>query len=330
MRARGKNQSIWTKWSELASLETGLLERQDWTAKLVTAPWSNENKNGPQPEDLFRKEFVLLDGITSARLYITSQGVYKAELNGIQVGDDFLTPGWTSCGGRLQYQTYDVTTQLLNQNDHCIGIRVAEGWFSGRLGFDERVRCIWGSRPAAFAQLEVRYADGTIQRIVTDETWTVSQGSIKLAEIYDGEKYDATAEILGWSRSGSVPGTWVAVDALPPLTGSTKLTSGFSEPVRCTKTFKAVDEAKIASGSYILNFGQNLAGVIRLRNIRGKRGHKITITHAEVLDEHGELCRRPLADCEARDTYTLSGDPKGESYEPRFTFHGFQYVQVQG
>ncbi|KAK6206896.1 bacterial alpha-L-rhamnosidase domain protein [Colletotrichum tabaci] len=329
VRARGAEQTDWSPWSEPFVLETGLLYRHDWSSSLISAPWAEDSKNAPQPEDLFRKEFKTEGTIRSARLYVTAQGVYEAEINGRRVGDHFLAPGWTAYDGRLQYQTFDVTSQLSSLGPNCIGIRLAEGWFNGRIGFEGGRRGIWGTRTALLAQLEISYESGVTETIVADDTWKVTRGPIKLAEIYDGEKYDATAEVDGWSSSSAPSGDWHAVNILPPLPATTELISGYGEPVRRLETIAPLEAITTPSGKTILDFGQNLVGYVRIKQIKGQRGHQVTLTHAEVL-EKGELGTRPLRDCKATDVYTLRGDSNGESWEPRFSFHGFRYVQVDG
>ncbi|KAH7248012.1 bacterial alpha-L-rhamnosidase-domain-containing protein [Fusarium solani] len=326
VRARGKGQSEPTAWSEPATLEAGLFDRKEWSSKLISAPWSDDNNDKPQPADLFRKEFKVDSDVQSARLYITAQGIYEAELNGKRVGDYFLAPGWNCYDSQLNYQTYDVTG-LLSSGENCLGVHVAEGWYKGRLGFEGGQRNIWGSRTALQAQLEVQLKDGSTYTVVTDDTWTATQGPIKLAEIYDGEKYDATAEIPGWSSPGVASGDWKAVDILPPISESVALSAGFSEPVRRIETVKPTKIITTPSGKTVLDFGQNLVGYIRIKSIKGPRGHSVTISHAEVMEKE-ELGIRPLRFASAQDAYTLKGDEKGESYEPRFTFHGFRYAQI--
>ncbi|KAF5982396.1 alpha-L-rhamnosidase [Fusarium coicis] len=297
-----------TSWSEAEFVEAGLLNREDWSGtQLISAPWSKE-QDKPLPEDLVRKQFSINDGIQSARLYITSHGVYEAEINGERVGDHFLAPGWTVYEHCLRYQTFDVT-DLLSEGENCIGARVAEGWFKGRLGFEGGKRNIHGMRTALFARLEITAKDGTISTISTDETWYTTQGPIRMAEIYDGEKYDASAEI----------------EVLPLLSEDTALVAGSAEPTRRIEVTKPISKIDTPSGKLVLDFGQNLVGYLRIR-VNGSRGHKVTLYHAEVL-EHGELGTRPLRHCEARDTYTLRGEGE-EVYEPRFTFHGFRYAQI--
>lgn len=314
-------------WSEPAHLEVGLLEREDWKCERIAAPWSQRTANA-QPEDLYRREFTIKASIEQARLYVTAQGVYEAELNGTRIGDYFMAPGWTAYSHRLQYQTYDVTSTL-SSGTNCLGIRVAEGWFCGRIGFEGGHRNIWGPHPAVMAQLEITYADGRLERICTDGEWRVIKGPIRLAEIYDGEKYDATLEITSWSSpEGKVrEQAWEPVKVLSPLSDSIELAAGYGEPVRRVEVVQPKEIIHTLSGKEILDFGQNLVGYLRLKNIKGPRGHKITLSHAEVL-ENGELGTRPLRICQAVDEYTLNGDAEGESYEPRFTFHGFRYAQV--
>lgn len=170
-----------TEWSEPASLEVGLLNPSDWQCERIAAPWG-PGTSKPDTEQLYRREFKLADSFVKARLYITAQGVYEAEINGRRVGDHFLAPGWTTYDGRLQYQTYDIT-DYLSTGDNCIGVRVAEGWFSGRIGFEGGHRNIWGSHPALLVQLEVTLKDGGLQIITSDGSWSVTRGPIRLAGI---------------------------------------------------------------------------------------------------------------------------------------------------
>lgn len=330
VRAWGKDGQT-TLWSEHTRLETGLLSRTDWQCDRIAAPWGPGTLE-PDPEQLYRKEFVVTEHVAQARLYVTAQGVYEAELNGQRIGDQFLSPGWTTYDGRLQYQTYDVTAMLWG-GTNCLGVRVAEGWFSGRIGFAGGHRNIWGPHTALMAQLEIMYLDGNATTFSSDGSWTVTKGPILKAEIYDGEKYDATREVPYWSslasQAANLDSDWQPVLLLAPLPDTTELTAGFSEPVRRIAVIKPVEKIVSPSGKTIIDLGQNLVGYVRLRNIKGPRGHEITLSHAEVL-ENGELGTRPLRICKAMDEYTLKGLEQGEIYEPRFTFHGFRYVQIDG
>ncbi|EAT78271.2 hypothetical protein SNOG_14400 [Parastagonospora nodorum SN15] len=293
-------------WSDLAGLETGLLERNEWQCARIAAPW-NADSAGPLPEQLYRKQFSVEKTVSRARLYITSQGLYEASVNGSRVGDYFLAPGWTSYDGRLQYQTYDITSALTPGNN-CLGVRVAEGWFNGRIGYLGGARNIWGSRTSLLAQLEITFNDGRTQILCTDDSWLVSDGPIRLAEIYDGEKYDATQEVPDWSMpttSDTVPYSgWKPVTSLDPLLESIKLTAGYAGPVRRFESIPVKKQTISPSGKTIIDFDQNLVGYLRLKGIKGPRGHKITLKHAEILED-GELCLRILRQCAATDEYTL-------------------------
>lgn len=314
-----------TSWSEPSILETGLLNSLDWTAKRIASSNFRDSMKS-HPEQLFRRSFNIDQSIASARLYITSQGLYEAEINGVRVGDYFLAPGFTEYNDRLQYQTYNVS-KLLLPGKNCIGVRVAEGWFNGRIGFEGGKRNIWGDRNTLIAQLEATLNDGSVQQVISDESWTVTEGPTRLAEIYDGEKYDATREVDSWSLEDGGGLSWQAVEVLDPLPERTKLVAGYGEPVRRIETVKPIEQITTPSGKTILDFGQNLVGYLRIKKVRGAAGHKITLQHAEVL-EHGELGVRPLRDCKATDEYILKSSQGFESWEPRFTFHGFRYAQI--
>lgn len=292
-------------------------EETQWRCDRIAAPWG-PTTSGPDAEWLFRKEFEVQPCV-QARLSITAQGVYEAEINGHRVGDHFMAPGWTAYDGRLQYQTYDVTS-LLSAGRNCIGVRVAEGWFCGRIGFEGGHRNIWGPHPALIGQLEIYYPNAIVETIPTDSTWLVTKGPIQQAEIYNGEKYDATHEVPYWSTIAPEGATnsahdWVPVLCMSPLPAQIEVVTGIGEPVRRTGTIMPLQYILSPSGKSIIDFGQNLVGYIRLRNIKGRRGHKITLTHAEVLEDQ-ELCTRPLRQCDSVDEYILKGDENGESYEP--------------
>ncbi|KAL4985140.1 bacterial alpha-L-rhamnosidase domain protein [Aspergillus falconensis] len=317
IHARGKQNSHFTARSKASILEVGLMSREDWHCQPIIAPWAKANKHGTRPEDLFRKEFTARGKIQTGRLYVTAFGVYEAEINAKRVGDHFLAPGWTSYAGRLQYQTYDVTSLIMAGTTNCIGIPVAEGWYSGRIGFKGGRRNIWGVKNAIFAQLEIAYEDGKRDHVCTDSNWKVKPGPARLADIYSGEKYDATMEVDGWSSPGVRTQHWHPVEMLS-LPNNLELTPGCAEPVCRIAAIQPKDKIITPSGKVVLDFGQNLVGYTRIMRVYG---------HAELL-EQGELCTRPLRHCDAQDTYTMKGAMEGESYEPCFTYHGFRYIQL--
>ncbi len=321
VRVWGEGEDEPSPWSPAAHAETGLLEPADWTARPVT-PDRDAPVGEPLPAALLRRDFTLTGTVTSARLYITAYGVYAAEINDEPVGDHILAPGWTSYQHRLRYQTFDVTP-LLRTGENTIGSLLGEGWYTGRLGFHGGRRSIYGEHRALLAQLEIGYADGTTQTIVTDDHWRTTAGPVQRSEIYDGEAYDARCERPGWSAPGHDASNWAPVRELP--SPRAELVAPTGPPVRRTQTVAAVEVITTPSGKTVLDFGQNLVGRLRIR-VSGPAGHEITLRHAEVL-EHGELSTRPLRFARATDTYVLRGEGT-ESYEPRFTFHGFRYAEI--
>jgi alpha-L-rhamnosidase len=322
VRVQG-NDGQESAWSELYTVEAGLFSALDWSAHFVT-PDRDEDTTRPQPGPLLRREFDARAGVRKARLYITALGVYEAQINGVTVGDHVLDPGWTSYNHRLCYQTFDVTV-LVREGRNAIGAMLGDGWYRGRLGFNGGQRNIYGERLALLAQLEIEYADGMTERIVTDETWCAAPGPILSSDLYDGETYDARLERPGWSLPGYDDRGWAGVKTLDRDLSTLVAPSG--PPVRRTEFLAPVAITTSPSGRTIVDFGQNLVGRLRL-SVSGLSGQTITLRHAEVLED-GELCTRPLRTAQATDRYTLRGEGV-ENWEPRFTFHGFRYAEVEG
>ena len=324
VRVWGANEHP-SAWSALYPVEAGLLHADDWCARFVTPDWE-EDITRAQPCPLLRREFDVQPGVTRARLYVTALGVYEIQLNGATVGDHALDPGWTSYHHRLRYQTFDVTS-LLREGYNAIGAILGDGWYRGRLGFNNASgrRNIYGDRLALLAQLEITYANGTMEQIVTDETWCAARGPILASDIYDGETYDARQERSGWSSAGYDDHDWVSVRTLDRDLATLVAPSG--PPVRRMELLEPVAVTASPSGRTIVDFGQNLVGHLRI-TVQGQAGQTITLRHAEVL-QNGELCVGPLRSAEATDRYTLRGDGS-ETWEPRFTFHGFRYAEVEG
>jgi alpha-L-rhamnosidase len=312
-----------SEWSDSTEVEAGLLEPADWSAVMVTQDWDDDGATDNTPPRL-RGTVALRAQPVRARLYATAHGLYELELNGTSVSDAALTPGWTSYSHRLRYQTYDVT-DLLRSGDNVIGAWTADGWYRGRIGFRGGTRNLYGDRIALLAQLEVTYRDGTTQVFGTDTSWRSAEGPIRLASLYDGERYDARDEQPGWSAPGFDDSTWRAVRTVErdPAT----LVAPMGPPVRCTEEVPPVAVLTSPSGNTILDFGQNLVGRLRI-SVRGERGHTLRLRHAEVLQD-GELYTRPLRLAAATDEYTLGGGGR-ETWEPRFTLHGFRYAELTG
>jgi alpha-L-rhamnosidase len=314
-----------TPWSDPFPVEAGLLHPEDWTACFVTPSWV-EDASRPQPCPLLRRKFAIRgEGqVARARLYVTALGVYEAYLNGVRIGDHVLAPGWTSYGHRLRYQTFDVT-DLLRAGSNVLGAVLGDGWYRGRLGFDGGRRNLYGDQLALLAQLEITYADGATERVVTDTHWRAATGPILASDLYDGEWYDARLERPGWDAPDYDDHSWSGARVLNH--DLTTLIAPDGPPVRPIELVAPTAIDTSPSGRTIADFGQNLVGRVRL-TVHGRSGETITLRHAEVL-EHGELCTRPLRHAAATDRYTLRGEGV-ETWEPRFTFHGFRYVEVNG
>jgi alpha-L-rhamnosidase len=318
VRVTGADGSV-SDWSDPATVERGL-DAASWTASLIEPASAARG-----PAALLRREFTLDGPVAAARLYATAHGIYVAEVNGRRVGDDALAPGWTSYHRRLRYQTYDVTT-LLRPGANAIGFQVADGWWRGRLGFVPGARDTYGTALGLLAQLEVTRADGRRVVIGTGRGWRCATGPVWTADLYDGEWYDATRERPGWSRPGFDDSGWDAC-RLGEFDAAV-LVAPDGPPVRATEGRAVQATITTPSGRTVLDFGQNLAGRLRVR-VRGRRGVTVTIRHAEVLED-GELAVRPLRTARATDRYTLRGDAGGEEWEPQFTIHGFRYAEVAG
>lgn len=319
VRVQGESDNDWSAWSQPLAVETGLLSNSDWKAKFIS---TKETSQGEAV--LMRREFKVGSGpIAKARLYVTAKGVYEVEINGARVGDEVLAPGWTAYQHRIIHQTHDVTKLLATGGVNAIGAHLAEGWYCGRLGWQAGVERLYGPKPAVLAQLEITYADGSVDTVVSDDSWTTAAGPITFASIYDGETYDATKEIDGWSRPGSPAGTWVPVEAADI---DANIEGPVAPPIRNTEVLQPVEIFKSASGKTIIDFGQNLVGVPRFKHLKAPRGHTITIKQAEVM-ENDELGVRPLRCAKATDHFTAAGTGD-ETYAPRFTYHGFRYAQI--
>ena len=316
------NKGKESKWSNTGYWEMGLLSKTEWKAKWIEMS-GDTLRYSPSPH--FRKEFVLNKKIASARIYVTSHGFYELQLNGKKVGDQVLTPGWTSYRKRLQYQVYDVTGMLLKGNN-AVGAVLGDGWYRGTLAWGNNW-AIYGKRLGLLLQLKVTYTDGSETMIVSDETWKASNdGAIRMNDIYNGETYDATKKLTGWNNPDYDDKNWESVN-----TGNynnANLIASEGSPIRKIQEIKPVKIFKTPKGSLIVDMGQNMVGWLRLK-VNGKKGTEVTLRHAEVLDKFGEFYTTNLRAAKCQLTYTLAGTGD-EIYEPRFTFMGFRFVEVNG
>lgn len=312
-------------WSEPALWEMGLLEPNDWQANWLELDQGELRDQEPSP--LFRKGFSVHGPIRQARLYATARGVYEARINGAKVSETVLNPGWTEYRVRIQYQTYDVTA-LLQAGENALAASLGDGWYCGQLGWTLAPKHTrhYGNRPQFLAQLEIEYADGQHETIVTDGSWRARTGPILHADLYHGEHHDARLEQPGWDAPHFDDAGWQA----PPVHGrdAVKLVADRAEPIRTLETFTPVTISEHAPGSLIVDFGQNLTGWVRLE-VQGPAGSEVRLRFAEILEPGGGIYTENLRSARQTDTFVLSGNGL-EVFEPRFTFHGFRYVEVSG
>ena len=295
--------------SEIAgSFETGIMDNSDFVAQMISADFPAEETACP----IFTKKFELDKKVAKARLYATAHGVYEASLNGKVVGDYRMAPGWTSYHNRLQYQIYDVTDLLAAENE--IEITVGNGWYKGILGFTCESDH-YGNRVGAFAELHVTYADGSNEVICTDENWNVRTGKIRYSEIYMGETIDTNEPEIRKRK------------AVREKFDKRVLTAQENEPVRITERIPAKELIVTPKGEKLVDFGQNLTGVVEVK-VKGEKGQKIVIRHAETLDKNDNFYPETLRQAKSVDTYICNGEE--QTFLPHFTFHGFRYICVEG
>ncbi len=286
---------------------------------------------GARSNPYIRKGFSTTKPIKSATLYATALGVYEFHINGKRVGDRYLAPEWTDYRKRIRYQAYDVTG-LLSQGQNVIGAQVGHGWYSGHLGNGGYQ--YYGKSPALLAQLEVTYADGTTERVVTDTSWKEHAGPIQSSDFMLGETYDARAEVPGWDMPGLSEADWTAVKPhLHPENEKVTLSEipiepQISEPVLQLGAIKPRSVKETGKGHWTFDLGQNMVGVVRLK-VAAPTGTMVTIRHAEMLNKDGTIYTTNLRGAPSIDHYTTR-TAGAEVWQPKFTFHGFRYVELTG
>ena len=327
-------------WSHPAKWSMGLLKPEDWQAgwigydaerlKLAHQSLAASAEDGKKvepylpPVPYFRKNFNAGRSIVRATLYASALGLVEVHLNGHRVSEDFFTPGWTDYDQRVHYRTYDVT-KLVRRGGNVLGAVLADGWYSGYVGYAGQ-RNYYGKLPRIRLQLQLEYADGTSAIVGTGPDWKATTGPVREADFLKGETYDARQELDGWDQPGFKDDNWqpVVTDSeVHPL-----MQAHPGPPVRIIAEFKAKAISEPKPGFYVLNLGQNFAGMARLK-ISGTPGQKITLRFAERLNSDGTIYTSNLRSARSTDTYICKGTGV-ETWEPHFTFHGFQYVEVAG
>ncbi|MEU8108960.1 glycoside hydrolase family 78 protein [Nonomuraea muscovyensis] len=316
--------------------ETGL---DTWSAAWIAAdPDAVEHVDPPTEGDLalrdhgllpcpqLRRAFHARSRVAAARLHISAKGLYAATVNGHRAGDGRLTPGWTDYRRRIQYQTLDVT-RWIAEGENVLGVTLADGWWSGYVGFDpRRPGYHYGRFPELIAELHLTYADGSAEVVGTDDAWRVGHGHVRYADLLKGECHDLRAATPGWDRPGFDDVGWRPV----VVTGRdhTRLAASPDEPVRAVREIAPAAVTRLGPAAHLVDFGQNLAGRLRLALPELRPGTRVVIRHAETLDGAGRLDTANLRTADATDVLVSAGP--ATVFEPDFTYHGFRYAEISG
>lgn len=297
---------------------------------------------------MLRKSLTIDKPVKSARLYATARGIYEFSINGKKVGDDYFNPGWTDYRYRIMYNTYDIT-DLLRKGENGIGAMLGAGWWSEHSGFLTGWQDQYGVRQSLLGKIRIEYADGTLETVVTDDSWKCyDQGPITSNSFQNGEEYDARKEIEGWDSPRFDDSSWKSAALFPAPPVNVEIQGYVGDPVQNNVTLTAQSMVEPIPGVYVYDMGQNMVGVPRL-TIKGKAGQEITIRFGEMnypetiptdpvapytiemyKRKKGQVYTDNYRSALSTDRYILKGDAAGETYEPRFTFHGFRYVEIHG
>jgi alpha-L-rhamnosidase len=344
--ANGENSG----WSEVANFETAMLKQDEWTAKWISdgsrPPAEDKDAYGEDRMPLFRHNFKTGKKIQSARLYITGLGYYEAYLNGKKISDNVLDPGFTTYRKEVLYVVHDITSNV-KKGDNVFGIMLGNGWWNplpfklfGKWYLRDYQQT---GRPCLKAEIHIRYSDGSLDKIASNREWKTAPGPVVKNSVYLGESYDARYEQQEWNTINTNPEGWKnVVEVEGP---SVKLSAQMLPPIKVTKVLKPVKVWKKNTDTFMVDMGRNFAGVARIR-VKGKRGTKIVMRYGEGLFKDGSLNVMTTAATQIKegaisggpgapptawqeDSYILKGDGD-EVWAPKFTFHGFQFVEVVG
>lgn len=322
--------------SGIASFETAMLRPGDWRGYWIDAGGTVDTLPAPY----FRREIDVKRKVARARAYITGLGYYRFSINGERVGDELLAPAYTKYDAKVFYQTFDVTP-MLRPGANALGVILGNGWFNEQSKavwvFD---KAPWRDVPKFLLNLHIAYDDGTTELVVSDTGWKTAAGPIVFNNIYSGEYYDARLGMPGWDSPGFDDSAWrpASRDALElgqfPSTG--ELRAQAMPPIRVKAGMEPVAVRKFGDRVYVFDMGKNIAGLSKIR-VRGERGTTLQIRHGEKIHPDGRIDLENIAvhfrfeDSTERaqtDRYTLRGGDF-EEWMPLFTYHGFQYVEVE-
>lgn len=294
--------------------------------KYGIGPWGkiSPNQFTLPPARFLRSDFELRKPIKRAVLYGTAFGLLEMRLNGRAVSDELFMPGWTDYAKRIHVRGYDVT-RMLQRGRNAVGVILGDGWYSGYVGYGGR-RDHYGTKLRALVQLEVEHTDGTKTVVASNPNWKAAIGPIVESDFLMGELYDARKEVVGWDKAGFADKSWATVDQGAEMKPAVEMFPG--QPVRIFAQLKAKSIKTVKPDTYVLDLGQNLAGFAKLK-VQGKKGQKITLRFTERLNPDGTIYVTNLRGARTIDHYICKGEGI-ETWQPRFTFHGFQYIEVSG
>jgi alpha-L-rhamnosidase len=302
-----------------SSWKTAIAWTQPGADQPLGHPWI------PDSVKALRHTFEVSGPVKSARLYATALGAYEMFLNGKHVGDDVLAPGWTDYRERVKYQTYDVTAQL-KAGKNALGALLAPGWYETPLEWLQQGNNYGDTPPALRAQLRIEHTDGSVEWVAADPSWQANTSYIQHAEIYDGEDQDARLNQPGWDTAAFQAKSWKSAQAIEPKPVSIEAQDYPS--ILAERTVEAKSVAEPRPGVWVYDFGQNLAGVERLR-VAGPAGTDVRLRFAEIVNDDGTVYIENLRTAKATDHFILDG--KGvEEFTPQFTFHGYRYAELTG
>jgi alpha-L-rhamnosidase len=335
-----------SKYSQTAKWETGLLDPGLWQSDWLSAPrlfdWSKRDqqrkkiaKDAPpereEPSPIFRKEFIIDGSAKSARAYISGLGYYELYINGQKVGENVLDPAFTAYDKNVLYVTHDIT-DYLKDGLNAVGVMLGNGWYNmfsrGVWSFD---KAPWRADPTFRVQLRIANSMGTVQQVISDTTWTCSPGPVIFNSVRQGEEYDARLEQPGWSSPGFFEDNWHPVRKVRGPEG--KMVAQNLPPIKIIKKIDPKRIYKTPENTLVCDFGQNLAGFIEL-SVDTQADRKIRFKYGEKLYPDGTVDQRNIDGLVAESTFQtdvyITRGSGSETWHPRFTYHGFQYVEIEG
>ena len=322
-------------WSAPAHWSMGLLNFSDWKGLFIghNVGYDKTDKYDSlylPPARYLRKSFEISKKVKRATAYATALGLYELQFNSQKVGDANFLPGWTDYDKRLYYQTYDIT-DYIQQGENIVGAVIADGWYAGYIGYAllvrlDRVREFYGVNPSFMGQIHLEYEDGSSEIIATDTTWKANEGAIREADIIMGETYDARQENSGWTAPNFDDSNWKAPKVYTYPNGRLQAHPGTLVKDRERLVPKNITEPE--PGVFVFDLGKNFAGIAELK-VQGPKGTKVELRFGEILKSDGNVQTENLRKARATDTYILKGEGV-EVWRPKFTYHGFQYVEVKG